>query len=142
MRYCHWIGTNLPPLLGIGLLGLLIVYPVDTSIVDHKRDRLRRKKFKLVADVDDESLFITMQATFSSKYGMLVEKREDGVMSLSYNGYIYDVLLQPDNTFVIWWRLGLQKALMPKNKYKSYRQILAAMGIIAYEIQKAFNVNS
>lgn len=138
---CIVLGVIMTPLVGIGILGLIIVYLVDESLVDHKLGRLRRAKFKFVADVDNTRLFEVMQSIFISKYGMLVEKTEDGAMTLSHDGYIYDILLQPDNTFVIWWRTGIKKALLPSNTYKSYRKILAAMGIIAYEIQKAFKVN-
>lgn len=135
------LGIIITPLAGIGILGLIIVYLIDISLVDHKLQRLRRAKFKFVADVNDNKLFEVMQSIFISKYGMLVEKTEDGKMTLSHDGYIYDILLQPDNTFVIWWRTGVKKALLPSNTYKSYRKILAAMGIIAYEIQKAFKIN-
>lgn len=134
------IGLFYTPSFAIGILGLMVVYCIDSSMVDHKRDRLRRAKFKFTVDVDDERLFEIMQPVFISKYKMLVEKRDDGAMTLTHNGYSYDILLQKDDTFVLWWRESGIKALVPKNKYKSYCEILTAIGIIAYEIQNTFNV--
>ena len=118
----------------------MVVYCIDVSVVDHKRDRLRRFKFKFSENIDYENMFLTVQPIFFSKYNMLVERREDGVLMLTHNGYTYDILLEDDATFTIWWRMSGASAFVPKNKYKSYRQILASMGVIAFEIQKAYNI--
>jgi len=37
--------------------------------------------------------------------------------------------------------MGLGEAFVPKSKYKSYKTFLAAMGIIAFEIQEAFEIS-
>lgn len=71
---------------------------------------------------------------------MLAEKREDGVLALTFRGYTYDILLEDDDTFCVWWRMSMGKAFAPRSKYKQYREMLAAMGIIVYEIQRAYNV--
>lgn len=133
-------GCIIPPSAAVGLFGLLIVYLVETSVADHKRGKLRRFKFKISNNVNYENLFETMQPIFISKYNMLVERRPDGSLSLSQNGYFYDVILEGDGTFTIWWRMSGTKAFFSINNYKSYKIILAAMGIIAFEIQKAMGV--
>lgn len=134
------IGLVFTPLLAIGIMGAMLLYCIDDIVVKNKLDRLRRAKFKFVSGVGNDEVFQTMQPILVSKYSMLVEKGEYETISLTFQGYTYDLLLEEDDTFCIWWHMSLGKALVPRNKYKQYRQILAAMGIIAYEIQKAFNV--
>ena len=97
-------------------------------------------KFLFVPNVDNDQLFQTMQKTFLTQYNMMVERLDNGVMSLTFKNYIYDVHIQEDDTFIIWRRMELKKAFISFNKYKIYKHALEAMGIIAYEIQKAFNV--
>ena len=134
------IGLVFTPLLGIGLMGVMLLYCVDDIVVKNKLDRLRRAKFKFVHGVGKDDVFRTMQPILVPKYSMLAEKGEDGITSLTFQGYTYDILLEDDDTFTIWWHMSLGKDVLPRNKYKQYRQILAAMGIIAYEMQKAYNV--
>lgn len=134
------LGCVIPILILVGVAGLGIVYCIDKDMTSRKMQRLRAFKFKFAEGISDEQLFQKMQSVFITKYNMLVEKREDGVLMLTYDGYTYDVILNEDNTFIIWWRMELNKALFSNNNYKSYRKILAAMGIIAFEIQQAFNI--
>ena len=130
----------IPPLTPIGILGLLILYILDDKMVKVKRKCLRQCKFKFTENINYENLFLTMQPIFVGKYNMLVEKREDGVMMITHNEHIYDIFIQDDNTFTIWWRMSLGKAFLSFGDYNSYRKILASMGIISYEIQKAYNI--
>lgn len=137
---CIAVGLLFQPLLGVGILGMMIVYIIDYHVVKVKRKVLRNLKFKLSAGVDNESIFQTMQPIFISKYKMLVEKGDDGNMMLTHDNYIYDIIINDDNTFTIWWRMSVGKALFSLSNYKSYRKILASMGIIAYEIQNAYHI--
>lgn len=137
---CLLIGVLLQPLLVVGIFGLMIVYCLDYHMVNYKRNVLRYIKFKFTNDVDNENLFITMQPVFTGKYKMLVERGNEGIMTITHDNYTYDIIIGDDSTFTIWWRMSLGKAVLPENKYKSYRKILSAMGIISYEIQNAYQI--
>lgn len=52
----------------------------------------------------------------------------------------YDVNLEEDGTFVIWWRMSVAKAFLSTRHYPIYKNAIAAMGIIAYEVQQVFLV--
>lgn len=53
------IGVAFETMLGVGFLGLIVVYCLDVSIVDLKLGRLRRTK--IVQKVGNDDLFQTMQ---------------------------------------------------------------------------------
>lgn len=137
---CFIAEIVITPLLGFAILGLMAIYTIDYYLVRIKRNNLRGIKFKLAENVNDEDLFIKMQSIFVSKYNMLVVKGENKNMVLTYDGHMYDILINDDNTFNIWWSMTITKAFLSLNNYKSYRKILAAMGIISYEIQNAYQV--
>ncbi|MGN0298944.1 MAG: hypothetical protein ACI4C1_07185 [Lachnospiraceae bacterium] len=132
----------------IGILALLVLFIVDYRLIlPVKLDKLREMKFQFVQGVNNDELFEMMQPILSAKYGMLVERDENGNMVLTFQGYLYDVLIHENATFRIWWRMSLGKAFLSTGlgaltSYKEYRHFLAAMGIIGYEIQKAFHVTS
>lgn len=119
---------------GVGLLGLMITYAIEASIVDHKRSRLRRAKFKIDDNVTNEDIFSAIQPILVRKYNMLVERDPSGIVSVTHDNHTYDIILEDDGTFIIWWRTRRFYLI----KYPSYRRILAAMGMIAYEIQQQF----
>ena len=50
------------------------------------------------------------------------------------------VNLEEDGTFVIWWRMSVAKAFLSTRHYPIYKNAIAAMGIIAYEVQQVFPV--
>lgn len=137
---CIAVGVLFQVLLAIGIFGIMIVYMIDYYGVRIKRKILRTVKFKFVEGVDNENLFNTMQSVFTGKYNILVEKNQDGGMMLTHNDHIYDILINDDNSFTIWWRMSVGKAFLSFNNYKSYRKILASMGIISYEIQNAYHI--
>lgn len=134
------VGFIAQPVWIFGLLGFLIVYCVASSLADHKSQRLRQAKFKINPEVNNEILFSATQPVFVSKYNLLVEKNQDGTMRVNRNGYMYDVHINEDGTFTLWWRASLKKAFFSLSKYKLYRTVLADMGTIAYEIQHAVGV--
>jgi len=61
-------------ILPIGIFVLMIVYCINSAVTDHKRDRLRAKKFKFREDINFDTLFETMQPVLIKKYGMQIEK--------------------------------------------------------------------
>ena len=72
---------------GIGILGLMVSYVINISVVDHKLQRLRRKKFKFIEGVNDDELFLKMQPIFISKYNWVVEKESSGELVIKYKKY-------------------------------------------------------
>lgn len=113
------------------------------AAVGKKLTELRYFKFIASAQMNHENLFENLQPIFINKYGMQTELRKDGGFTLRFNGTLYDILIWNDTTFTIWWRkdLGL-KTLLPNNRTDQYTNALAAMGIIAYEIQKYYGINN
>ncbi len=71
---------------------------------------------------------------------MIVERDKEGFMTISHNSHIYDIHIQDDATFTIWWRMLPGNAFFRINEYKFYRRILPSMGIISYEIQNEYHV--
>ena len=75
--------------------------------------------------------------------GMLVEKSsgENRYPIIEYQGAMYDVEYNSDNTFSIWWRQNLVRAYFSFNYIKIYRKEVAAMGIIGYHVQQVCKKN-
>ena len=97
-------------------------------------------KFKLPAGVTSDEFLKKMQPVFISNCG-------GGFSSWAYffyftpdKKYKYDVNLEEDGTFVIWWRMSVAKAFLSTRHYPIYKNAIAAMGIIAYEVQQVFPV--
>lgn len=90
---------------------LCLVCLIDTY-ADHKVRRLRRMKFKLPANVTADELFIKMQPVFISKYNWGIERGDNGELTILDKKYKYDVNLEEDGTFVIWWRMSVAKAFL------------------------------
>ena len=139
---CCLGGILYEPLLGVGILGFLAVYCFFTGLCDHKNNKLRLAKFQFVPNINDEELFIKSQPVFISKYNWSVEKNNAGSMVVKYKKYSFDISINEDNTFGIWWRIPGAKALIPIGNYKLYKEIIAAMGIIAYEIQNVYGISN
>jgi len=140
---CMAVGILIPPVLAIGFLGLLVSYIINDIVVKGVRDGLRVMKFQFVNGVDNGNLVATMHPIFAGKYSnMLVEQLDDGRVSIKHNDHIYDIHIQEDDSFTIWWRMSVGNAFFRLNEYKSYLKILSSMGIIAYEIQNAYGIQS
>ena len=92
-------------------------------------------KFKLPANVTADELFVKMQPVFISKYNWGIERGDNGELTILDKKYKYDVNLEEDGTFVIWWRMSVAKAFLSTRHYPIYKNAIATMGIIAYEVQ-------
>lgn len=137
MLVATFAGAVVPPMLVLGPFGLLIVYCFERNMIQRKMDKLRKAKFKSIPGADNEQIFMGIQASLTSKYNMLVERGTDGEVVISHNNLIYDILLNDDSTFCVWWRMSLGRAFTSSQNYKMYCRVLADMGMIAYEVQKA-----
>lgn len=127
-------------LLVIGLFGIMILFILDDSYTNICRKALRADKFKFINGVTNEEMFDKLQPILISKYNMMVEKDKEGRAVVSHNGCMYDIIINNDATFSIWWRKSIAGAMLEIMKYKTYKKVLAAMGIIGYEIQNAFEI--
>lgn len=103
---------------------------------------LRRKKFQFVGGVSDEQLFTDMNDIFSSKYNYILEINKKGLVVISDGSMRYEISIEEDNSFTIWYSMPIIKAFLSFNDYGDYKKIIVAMGIIAYEIQKRYSINS
>jgi hypothetical protein len=138
---CLLLGCLIHILWIVPMFGFPLIFGVVESIADYKSQRLRRAKFKINPEVNNEILFSATQPVFVSKYNFLVEKNSNGTMMINRNGYMYDIYIENDGTFTIWWRASLKKVFLSLIHYREYRTLLADMGIIAYEIQHAVGIN-
>lgn len=138
---CIIIGIFVRFFAGIGFLGAMVWYIIDHSITNHKLLGLRKKKFKILSDATLSEIFNKIQAPIISKYGNnFMLEIEDERIIVSYGSYLYDITLNDDDTFSIWWRKTITRAFFSLSDYKDYRNVLVAMGIIAYEIQHAYDI--
>lgn len=140
---CLVIGLVQNDFMGWGAMAILVLLCLVCFIdayAKRKVQRLRRMKFQLPSGVTSEELFIKMQPIFISKYNWDVERGDNGELTVSDKKYKYDIHIEEDGTFVIWWRMSLAKAFLSMRYYPIYKNTIAAMGIIAYEIQQAFPV--
>lgn len=104
-------------------------------------DALRREKFQFVGGVSNEQLFTDMNGIFSGKYNYTVEINKKGLVEISDGSMRYEITIEEDNSFTIWYSMPIKKVLLSFNDYGDYKKIIAAMGIIGYEIQRRYGVN-
>jgi hypothetical protein len=128
-------------LVGIAMLYFLVCYLLNYSVTNIKRAALRDIKFKFLPNVSYDDVLSKLQPALISKYGsgFMLERDKNGGITISYDGMIYDIILKEDY-FRIYWRMSVGNAIFSVNKYKSYRKILIAMGIIGYELQNAYEI--
>jgi hypothetical protein len=147
-RRLYWVtlifligGIFYTPLLGIGMLYVLVCYLLNNSITKIKRAALRDMKFKFLPNISYDDIFAKLQTALISNYGsdFMLERDKNGGITISYAGMIYDIILKEDY-FRIYWRMSVGKAVFSINEYKIYRKILIAMGIIGYELQKEYEI--
>lgn len=140
---CLVIGLIQNDFMGWGAMAILVLLCLVCFIdayAKRKVQRLRRMKFQLPSGVTSDELFIKMQPIFISKYNWNIEKGDNGELTVLDKKYKYDIHIEEDGTFVIWWRMSLAKAFLSMRHYPIYKNTIATMGIIAYEIQQAFQV--
>lgn len=103
---------------------------------------LRRKKFQFVSGISDEQLLTDMNDIFPSKYSYTIEMNNKGIVVISDGSMRYEISIEEDNCFTIWYSMPIKKVLLSFNDYGNYKKIISAMGIIAYEIQNKYKINS
>lgn len=140
-RWGYIISLLLTP-VGVGAIGLIFVFIIDHFQMSFHRDKLRGMKFQFVTPVSADDIYNKLQPALSQKLGNKVEfDREDDKISVRYNSIIYDINLQEDGTFCIWWRKSLGGAIFSWNEWKLYKKIRIGTALIAYELQKQFGIS-
>ena len=140
-KWAYIISLLLTP-IGAGVIGLIFTFIIDHFKMSFHRDKIRRMKFQFVTPVTVDDIYNKLQPALSQKLGNKVEfDREGDTISVHYNSIIYDINLQEDGTFCIWWRKSLSGAIFSWNEWKLYKKIRTGTALIAYELQQQFGVN-
>ena len=125
---------------GFGIIILLVVLMISILQISFHKDKMRRMKFKFVNNVNNDDIYNKMYPILTQKYGDKIEFDQEGdILSVHYNSIIYDINIQEDSTFTIWWRRSIAGAFFSFNEWKEYKKIRIGTAMVAYELQKAFN---
>ena len=139
-RWAYIISLLLTP-VGVGVICLILVFIIDHFKMNFHRDKIRRMKFQFVSPVSSDKIYNKLQPALMQKLGNKVEfDREGDKISVHYNSLIYDINLQEDGTFCIWWRKSLSGAIFSWNEWKLYKKIRTGTALVAYELQQQFGV--
>ncbi len=127
---------------GFGLLILIAVFIISHFQMSFHKDKMRRMKFKSVDNITNDDIYNKLQPILTQKYGNKIEFEQEGAtLSIHYNSIIYDINLQEDSTFSVWWRKSIANALFSFNEWKEYKKIRTGTAMVAYELQNAFNIH-
>lgn len=126
---------------GLGIMILVVVLIISIYQMGFHKDKMRRLKFKFVNNVSNDDIYNKLSPILTQKYGDKIEFDQEGdTLSVHYNSIIYDINLQEDSTFTIWWRRSIAGAFFSFNDWKEYKKIRTGTAMVAYELQKAFHV--
>lgn len=132
----NWAGV----FLGV-LIGLCVGWLVKNKILDISSLQLRFIEFEVKNKIPYPALIAELIPRLTP-LGMTIEKSDEqnGHPVISYQKMIYDISYSDDgNTFTIWWRKNIARALFTVDSIKTYRKIVVAMGIIGYYVQQSCN---
>ena len=126
---------------GLGILILVVVFIISVYQMGFHRSKMRDLKFKFVNNVSNDDIYNKMYPILTQKYGDKIEFDQGGdTLSVLYKSIIYDINLHEDSTFSIWWRKSIGGAFFTINEWKEYKKIRTGTAMVAYELQKAFNI--
>lgn len=140
---CAFLGLFIESFMGIAILYLMVVYLLTYFITRSEQLNSREMKFKFISGVSKDDILPKLSKALIANYGssFMVEKDGNGEITISYDGLIYDLIFEEDY-FRIYWRMSVVKAFFHVTEYKLYRKILIAMGMIGYELQKLYDINT
>lgn len=125
---------------GFGIIILLVVLMISIFQISFHKDKMRRMKFKFVNNVSNDDIYNKMYPILTQKYGDKIEFDQEGdTLSVHYKSIIYDINIEEDSTFTIWWRRSITGAIFSFNDWKEYKKIRTGTAMVAYELQNAFN---
>lgn len=140
-KWGYIAGLLLIAAYGIGIVILVAVYMISHIQMSFHKDKMRKMSFKFVDNVTNDDIYNKLQPLLTSKYGDKMEFEQEGdTLSVLYNDIYYDINLQNNSTFSIWWRKSIAGALLSFNEWKEYKKIRTGTAIVAYELQKTFNL--
>lgn len=153
-NFIYYICTIIMVILAIGLkadftacvlfggFGCVLGWLVKNSVAETNTKLLRKTKFAVENKISYSQLIHELIPRLTPM-GALVEKssNEIGYPIIEFQGSIYDVTYNEDDTFCIWWRQNLAKAFLGFNHIKVYKREVAAMGIIGYHVQQICTAN-
>lgn len=118
-------------------LGCAIGWLIKNKVAETHAQMLRNTKFAVQNKIPYSQLIHELIPRLTP-LGALVEKssNENGCPVIEYQGAMYDITYNDDDTFCIWWRQNLARAFFSVDYIKIYRREVAAMGIIGYHIQQ------
>ena len=127
--------------VGITLLIFAIVFIIEHIMMRYYSGKLRDMKFKFVSPVSVDEIFDKLQPALSKKYGSKVDfEREGETISVLYDDIYYDINLEEDGTFGVWWRRSILGAMFSFNEWKQYRKVRTGTALVAYELQQQFGI--
>ena len=140
-KWAYIISLLLTP-VGAGVLGLIFTFIIEHFIMSSHRDKMRRIKFQFLTPVTADQIYNKLQPVLNQKFGNKVIKfdRDGDTVSVIYDGIIYDINIQDDGTFCVWWRKSLSGAIFSWNEWKLYRKIRTGTALTAYELQQQFGI--
>ena len=136
-----WMGANLAGVFLGTLIGLCVGWLVKNKILDISSLQLRFIEFEVKNKIPYPALIAELIPRLTP-LGMTIEKsdKQNGYSVISYQKMIYDISYSDEgNTFTIWWRKNIARALFTVDSIKNYRKIAVAMGIIGYYVQQSCN---
>ena len=136
-----WMGANPAGVFLGALIGLCVGWLVKNKILDITSLQLRFVEFEVKNKIPYPALIAELIPKLTP-LGMTIEKSDDqnGHPVISYQKMIYDISYSDGkNTFTIWWRKNIARALITVDSIKMYRKIVVAMGIIGYYVQQSCN---
>ena len=140
-KWGYIAGLFLTAVGGLGIIILIVVLMISIFQMSFHMDKMRRLKFKFVNNVNNDDIYNKMYPILTQKYGDKIEFDQEGdTLSVHYKSIIYDINLHEDSTFSIWWRKSITGAIFSFNGWKRYKKIRIGTAMVAYELQKVFNV--
>lgn len=141
------IGQGIPVLSGFFSMLLIACFaiPVVILVLMEGSARtaeadLRKLVFKFTNNVDSESLVATISPILLKTHNMPVKMGKDGAVTIVAGRCSYDIHIRDDASFTVYWWMSVGNAVFMMREYKAYCTMLQAMGIIVYEIQKAYGI--
>ena len=98
-------------------------------------------KFKFVDFASSDEIYNKLQPVLAQKYGEKMEfDREGETVSVTYDEITYDININDDSTFSVWWKQSISGMFFSFNVWKLYKRVRTGTALIAFELQNAFGI--
>ena len=123
-------------ILVFGLFGLLVGWGIKNKVLKYKSNILRTMRFMVDEKPSYSELYQRLFPLFR-QLNIKMEINPNGSICIPYDGLLYDIIYNEDDSFSVRWRQSGFKAFMQQGYYISiYKKAVVAMGIIAYHVQR------